>query len=128
MFDLGGITLEVVEVPGHTHGSIGLLYKEEKIFFAGDAMNPFLWLFAPEATMLSEYKATLRKADGLDFEALVVSHGLSLATQAVAQAKSQVKPDVAKWVDLVDEWLLKRFTFDLPELTMIEQMIAGGLL
>lgn len=83
VFDLGGITLEVVEVPGHTHGSIGLLYKEEKIFFAGDAMNPFLWLFAPEATMLSEYKATLRKADGLDFEALVVSHGPGALPKAI---------------------------------------------
>lgn len=83
VFDLGGITLEVVEVPGHTHGSIGLLYKEEKIFFAGDSMNPFLWLFAPEATMLSEYKATLKKAEGLDFEALVVSHGPGALPKAI---------------------------------------------
>lgn len=83
VFDLGGITLEVIKVPGHTHGSIGLLYKEEKIFYAGDAMNPFLWLFAPEATMLSEYKATLRKAEELNFEALVISHGPGALPKAV---------------------------------------------
>lgn len=38
-------------------------------------MNPFLWLFAPEATMLSEYIATLKKAEKLDFNELVVAHG-----------------------------------------------------
>lgn len=75
VFDLGGITLEVVEVPGHTRGSIGLLYHEAKIFYAGDAMNPFLWLFAPEATMLSGYIATLKKAEVLDFHELVIAHG-----------------------------------------------------
>lgn len=83
IFDLGGITLEVVEVPGHTRGSIGLLYREEKLFYAGDAMNPFLWLFAPEATMLSEYKQTLKKAEALDFKELVISHGPMVLPKAV---------------------------------------------
>lgn len=83
VFDLGGITLEVVEVPGHTRGSIGLLYREEKIFYAGDAMNPFLWLFSPEATMLSEYIQTLKKAEKLDFNELVVAHGPGTLPKAV---------------------------------------------
>lgn len=31
IFELGGITLEVIELPGHTTGSIALLYREKKI-------------------------------------------------------------------------------------------------
>lgn len=73
-FSLGGITLRVVEVPGHTAGSIGLLYEEEKMFFAGDAMSPFVWLFAPESKTLSDYIATLKKAKTFGFTHLVVAH------------------------------------------------------
>lgn len=31
-FDLGGMTAEVVEIPGHTPGSIGMLVKEKNCF------------------------------------------------------------------------------------------------
>lgn len=74
VFHLGGITLRVIEVPGHTVGSIGLLYEEENVFFAGDAMSPFVWLFSPESTVLSRYILTLKKAKALGFSSLVVAH------------------------------------------------------
>lgn len=74
IFDLGGMHLAVIEVPGHTPGSIGLLYMEEKIFYAGDSMNDDLWLFLPEACPLSVYKETLKKAWELDFDTLIMSH------------------------------------------------------
>ncbi|MED4225281.1 MBL fold metallo-hydrolase [Neobacillus cucumis] len=45
VFNLGGITLKIVEVPGHTTGSIDLIYEEENWLYAGDAMGSFLWLF-----------------------------------------------------------------------------------
>lgn len=74
VFELGGITLKVYQVPGHTKGSIGLMYEEEKIFYVGDAMNPFMWLFMPEAMAISEYKKTLERVWELDFETLVMAH------------------------------------------------------
>ncbi len=74
VFDLGGMHLEVIEVPGHTPGSIGLLYREEKTFYAGDSMNDDLWLFLPEACPLSVYKETLKKTWELDFDTLIMSH------------------------------------------------------
>lgn len=74
VFRLGGSSLRVVEVPGHTAGSIGLLYEQENTFFAGDAMSPFVWLFAPESTMLSEYISTLKKVTALGLSHLVVAH------------------------------------------------------
>lgn len=73
-FDLGGMLLEVVELPGHTRGSIGLLMREEGILYAADAMNDNLWLFLPEATPLAEYRRTLDKAWNLEFDTLIISH------------------------------------------------------
>lgn len=74
IFELGGKTLEVIELPGHTAGSIGLLYREEKMLFAGDAINGFIWLFLPESLHLSEYIKTLEKAQALDFSLMLQSH------------------------------------------------------
>lgn len=74
VFELGGITLEVVELPGHTKGSIGLLYRQERILYVGDAVNCFVWLFLPEAAKLSVYKDTLYKVRALPFDRMIQSH------------------------------------------------------
>jgi len=73
-FQLGGITLSVYEFPGHTAGSIGLFWEEEKKLFVGDAMNPFVWLFGPEALTLADYKETLKKAYAMDFTHFYIAH------------------------------------------------------
>lgn len=73
-FDLGGIILTVYELPGHTAGSIGLYWEEEKLLFVGDALNPFIWLFMPEALKLADYKATLTKAYAMDFTHYYMAH------------------------------------------------------
>jgi acetyl esterase/lipase len=55
---------------------------------------------------------------GIPFEIHVFeegAHGLSLAHQASATAKSQINGDVAKWMDLAEAWLMKRFALDLPD-------------
>jgi len=54
--------MEIVELPGHTPGSIGLYYREEKVLFVGDAINGALVLSLPEATKLATYVQTLEKA------------------------------------------------------------------
>lgn len=73
-FDLGGITLKAVLFPGHTAGSTGLYWEEEKLLFTGDAMNPTLWLFFPECLRLSDYKESLRKAAALPIRAFYTAH------------------------------------------------------
>lgn len=54
-------------------------------------------------------------------------HGLSVSTQASAESQSQIYPDAAKWVPLVDAWLKKRFSFELPEKSAFEEMIERGM-
>ena len=73
-FDLGGITLEVVQLPGHTAGSIGLWCPEKRIIWVGDAMNCFVWLFLPEARSLEVYIGSLQKAARLPFTHMLQSH------------------------------------------------------
>jgi len=73
-FDLGGLGLEVVHLPGHTAGSIGLWCPEKKLFWVGDAINCFVWLFLPEAQSLSTYTQTLHEAAELPFAHMIRSH------------------------------------------------------
>ncbi|MBR2540620.1 MAG: alpha/beta hydrolase [Mogibacterium sp.] len=53
-------------------------------------------------------------------------HGLSLATQATAMSKSQIKADAGKWSDLAGVWLEKRFALDLPDMAPFEVAMAEG--
>ena len=73
-FDLGGMTMEVIHLPGHTAGSIGLWCPERKLLWVGDAMNCFVWLFLPEAQSLNTYIASLHKAAALPFTHMIQSH------------------------------------------------------
>lgn len=76
IFDLGGVQLEVVDLKGHTAGSVGLLDKAGRIIYTGDGLNVHLWMqldhSLPMATMLETFRA-LKEAHGDDFD--YVAHG-----------------------------------------------------
>ena len=61
VFDLGGVELEVVHTPGHTPGSISLLWRKAGILFSGDTISygP-VYMFGP-ARDLKTYKNSLKK-------------------------------------------------------------------
>jgi len=62
VIDLGGRELEVIEVPGHTAGSILLIDRKEKICYAGDSIIENLWLFLKESLPPEIYLDSLRHA------------------------------------------------------------------
>ena len=76
IFDLGGVQLEVVDLKGHTAGSIGLLDKAARIIYTGDGLNTHLWMqldhSLPISTMLETFRA-LKAQHGGDFD--FVAHG-----------------------------------------------------
>lgn len=77
VFDLGDIELEVIELMGHTPGSIGLLDKKHRILFSGDALNPFIWLQLDESLPLSQYKknmSEMMKKYGEEFDYHLSGH------------------------------------------------------
>ena len=74
VFSLGGKTLRAVATPGHTWGSISLLYEEQNWLYAGDAANIFLWLFGEGAANKATYLKTLDKILTLAPERLYGGH------------------------------------------------------
>ena len=94
VFDLGGKTLEVIALPGHTQGSIGLMYREEKILFVGDAINGAMVLYLPECGNISRYIATLEKAKKLDFTKMVQSHNNKIVDSEVLDVYLSVAKQV----------------------------------
>ena len=73
-FDLGDITLEVVELPGHTPGSIGLYCRKKRLLLASDAINETVFLFLPESTDLETYIHSLKHAMTYDFDYFINGH------------------------------------------------------
>ena len=49
IFDLGGMELEVICLPGHTAGEVVLLDRQDRILFSGDGIIQHLWLQLEES-------------------------------------------------------------------------------
>ena len=56
---LGNRTLTVVNLKGHTHGSVGYYDDRTKTLFAGDGCNNSTFLFLKESSTVAEYKEML---------------------------------------------------------------------
>lgn len=76
-FDLGGITLKALKLPGHTKGMTCILFKEDRIMLMGDACNPATFLWDEESLTTTEYLRNLegfRRWDSL-YDRVLLSHG-----------------------------------------------------
>lgn len=78
IFDLGGITLRLLPMPGHTQGSETILLEEARTVIFGDACNPGVFLFGDESSPVEVYMHTLETYKR-DYESLydkvMLSHG-----------------------------------------------------
>ncbi len=80
----------------------------------------FLWATAGDALVPVENTtrmATALARAGVPFEVHIFEegqHGLALADQASSGALLEINHDAAKWTDLVEAWLLKRFALPMP--------------
>ena len=74
-FDLGGKTLEVYELPGHSQGGILLLLKEDRILFTGDSINHHLWMQLDGCLPFSEFVEKLDRLMFLEEKADKILHG-----------------------------------------------------
>ena len=79
LFDLGGRTLLAVAVPGHTHGSVVFIDRENRLIFMGDACNNSTFLFLPESVSIEEYyHALLRlKEHDAEYDTYYIFHVVS---------------------------------------------------
>lgn len=63
IIDLGGRSLEVIRITGHTQGSIALLDRTASFLYSGDAINGQIWLQLPESAKLTTYLDSLNALD-----------------------------------------------------------------
>jgi glyoxylase-like metal-dependent hydrolase (beta-lactamase superfamily II) len=75
VIDLGGLTLDIISLPGHTPGGICLLLKEDRILITGDGINHGLWMQLNESKMLKEFLRNLDKIMYVINEADYILHG-----------------------------------------------------
>lgn len=73
--DLGGRTLEVYALPGHTPGSILLLLREDRILFTGDSVNHHLWMQLDTCLPMHAFLKELDKVMFLQDRADILLHG-----------------------------------------------------
>jgi hydroxyacylglutathione hydrolase len=59
--DLGGRSVAVIAVPGHSPGSVALLEKPGGLLFTGDSVLPCVWVHLEESSPLSGFLASLRR-------------------------------------------------------------------
>lgn len=74
VYNLGGITAEVIPCPGHTPGSCVVYVPERKLLLTGDDWNPCTWLFFEAALPVRQYRENVRKLLDYDFDHVLCSH------------------------------------------------------
>jgi len=74
VFDLGGIHVKIIDMAGHTQGSIGILLVEDRILIDSDSANSHCWIFVPQSSSLREYIMMLERVKKLDFDFFYVAH------------------------------------------------------
>lgn len=80
VLDLGERTLTVVNMAGHTKGSLGYFDEKTGTLFAGDGCNNSTFLFLEESTKISEYRDTLlrvKESLGDRYKRHAICHGYS---------------------------------------------------
>lgn len=75
---VGEYTFEIVDIPGHTPGHIGLYERKHKLFFCGDhildKITPNITFWGFEQDILSVYFNNLRKVAQYDIALLLTAH------------------------------------------------------
>ena len=96
-FDLGGVSVEIYDCPGHTKGSVVMLIPEDRLLMTGDACNTFTFVFDYYSTSISEYEESLRtllpKVHGR-YDSTLLSHGDGIGYQNIIEDVIQVCEDI----------------------------------
>ncbi len=84
VIDLGGRTLEVFGLPGHTPGGILLLLREDRVLFTGDSINHHLWMQLDGCLTMKEFLSELDKVMMLQERADIILHGHAHGTDDIS--------------------------------------------
>ncbi|MEP9386068.1 MBL fold metallo-hydrolase [Mesorhizobium sp. KR9-304] len=85
VIDLGDRRLEVLHLPGHSPGSIGLIDRESGLFFAGDAIYRGTLVDDLPHSDKSAYRETMARIAALDVAVAHGGHGEALSAQEMRE-------------------------------------------
>lgn len=107
-FDLGGVSAQIIEIPGHTPGSIAVYLPEKRLMITSDGANPGAYLFLPESTTLSAYIESLRKLKNYDYDFILTGHSDKLMPKSELDAWLHVAehPDLKHGKPRADDEIL----------------------
>jgi len=83
--DLGDRRLEVLHLPGHSPGSIGLIDRQNGLFFSGDAIYRGTLVDDLPHSDRSVYRETMTRIAGLDVGIAHGGHGEALSPQEMRE-------------------------------------------
>ena len=100
-FDLGGITLEAIAVPGHTKGTLVFLDRAHRTVYSGDACNPNTLLALPCSTTIETYKQSLLHfASFMDeFDVLYGGHGTGAVPKCIIDEALELCDEIMAGTD-----------------------------
>ena len=78
VFDLGGVHIKAIQVPGHTQGMMMILIEEERIMLFGDACGMSVMLHEDWSSEVSLYRQSLlhvKKAYASTYDHVIRNHG-----------------------------------------------------
>ena len=96
-FDLGGLHIDIYDLPGHTRGSVVMLIREERVLLLGDACNYLTFLHEPYSTTIKEYKTNLEALKpqvAEKYDAVYLSHGPGNGSAELIDGVIQVCEDI----------------------------------
>ena len=82
-FDLGNLKGNIVALPGHSLGSIGVFFPKLKLLLAGDALAPIMCLNFDNHGTLKQQLDTLYHVAALDFDGFITGHSLMVYSKDV---------------------------------------------
>lgn len=89
MIDLGDRVFEVLHLPGHSPGSIGLYERSTRTLFSGDAIYDGPLLYELPGSSLLDYARTLRRLLALDVDVVHAGHDPSFGRERLRQIAEQ---------------------------------------
>lgn len=86
-FDLGGVTVKPIAVPGHTFGSLAFLIPEDRVCITGDALGEHTLLHFPGCVPIFEYRNSLIHLYTYkdEFDVILRNHGIYVSDKSIVK-------------------------------------------
>jgi glyoxylase-like metal-dependent hydrolase (beta-lactamase superfamily II) len=107
VIDMGGVTLEVIEAPGHTKCSIAFYIPEEKMLISCETMGVYAGEDLVAPCFLVGYEMSLRfikRAQTMDIEKILVPHyGVMIADQCKSFLKNALRSNESLYKLIIND-------------------------